>query len=184
MLNLVGQKFGRLTVLKRDGHDKSGTILWKCSCDCGNFKIVRGYSLRRGDTQSCGCLRKSPFNTGSSRKKYVSAEEATWRYYYNQYKRNANHRKIKIIISFDEFVSICSLPCYYCGQLPEERPCQRGRTIIKASGIDRIDNNKGYIHNNIVPCCTWCNRAKNSQTREYFITKCREVTSASVARNE
>ncbi len=184
IVDLTGQVFGKLKVLKREGSDKGGSVLWKCVCSCEKTKIIRGYSLTRGNTRSCGCLRKSPFNTGQSRKKYTSAEEATWGYYYSQYKRNAKHRKIELTIEFDEFISICSTPCYYCGELPEKRPCQKGRTVINASGIDRVDNNNGYMPENVVPCCTWCNRAKNSKTKEYFIKKCIEVANASIARNE
>ncbi len=87
-------------------------------------------------------------------------------------------------IAYKEFMSICLTPCHYCGKQPEKRPTQKGRTTINASGIDRVDNDKGYVLGNVVPCCTWCNRAKNSQTEKYFIKKCIEVANAAIARNE
>lgn len=52
-LNLNGQKFGRLTVIKDSGTDSK-----KCICDCGNEVIVKTYNLINGNTQSCGCLQK------------------------------------------------------------------------------------------------------------------------------
>lgn len=53
---LVGQKFGRLTVLEDLGtNDKSGRKL-RCKCDCGKEVIVSQILLRTGNTQSCGCL--------------------------------------------------------------------------------------------------------------------------------
>ena len=58
MRNLIGQKFGKLTVLCKNDKDRFGNILWDCTCDCGNEKIINGDSLRRGLTRSCGCLRK------------------------------------------------------------------------------------------------------------------------------
>lgn len=49
----TGMTFGRLTVLNRD-HG----IHWRVMCVCGNEKVVEGGSLVKGDTQSCGCIRK------------------------------------------------------------------------------------------------------------------------------
>jgi len=57
-LNLVGQKFERLTVIGRAGTNKHRCVLWKCLCDCGNFTLVISSRLRAGHTKSCGCLCK------------------------------------------------------------------------------------------------------------------------------
>lgn len=56
MKDLSNQKFGKLTAINPVG--KQGqSILWRCVCDCGNEKIVRGNNLTTGAVQSCGCLR-------------------------------------------------------------------------------------------------------------------------------
>lgn len=55
---LVGQRFGRLVVLRDSGRRQNFQILWECQCDCGETKIINGYSLIRGATKSCGCLRR------------------------------------------------------------------------------------------------------------------------------
>lgn len=57
-LNLVGQKFGRLTVTSFAGAANNGNARWQCQCDCGNTAIVDGYRLRKGMTTSCGCYRR------------------------------------------------------------------------------------------------------------------------------
>jgi len=57
-LNLIGQRFGRLTVITKNHKDKWGQWCWLCKCDCGNEVIVRGQSLKSGGTQSCGCLQR------------------------------------------------------------------------------------------------------------------------------
>lgn len=55
--NLVGKKFGRLTVLKNIGKNKHGEYQWKCLCECGNKTTVIGSNLKYGGkTKSCGCL--------------------------------------------------------------------------------------------------------------------------------
>lgn len=58
--NLVGQTFGRLTVLEDDGTRYGRKILWKCQCFCKDHSIVYAttYRLKSGQTKSCGCLRK------------------------------------------------------------------------------------------------------------------------------
>lgn len=53
VIDLMGLRFGRLTVIDR-GHDGK-TIRWICLCDCGGMAFTWGYSLRSGMTQSCGC---------------------------------------------------------------------------------------------------------------------------------
>lgn len=50
----VGDKFERLTVIKRVGSNKHKQSTWLCKCDCGNEIIVVGNSLTSGNTKSCG----------------------------------------------------------------------------------------------------------------------------------
>lgn len=54
--NLVGQKFGYLTVLERAENDKCGNRRWLCKCDCGCEVVVEGGNLKRGRQKSCGCM--------------------------------------------------------------------------------------------------------------------------------
>ena len=58
IIDLTGQKFGRLTVEYRAGKDHRGESIWHCICECGNTKDVLSSNLRKGATQSCGCLQK------------------------------------------------------------------------------------------------------------------------------
>lgn len=55
-LDLIGQKFGKLTVLERTENTKSGKTKWICICDCGNKAVVVGDRLKSGKTKSCGCI--------------------------------------------------------------------------------------------------------------------------------
>lgn len=59
LIDLTGERFGKLVVLGRAGVAKHGQILWKCICDCGRETTVYGSNLRRGFTQSCLCGRDS-----------------------------------------------------------------------------------------------------------------------------
>lgn len=58
-LDLKGCKFNRLTVVEMtDKRSSDGSIIWFCSCECGNLKEVKSSQLRAGTVQSCGCLAK------------------------------------------------------------------------------------------------------------------------------
>ena len=56
-LNLIGKKFGRLTVIEKCDYKINKGNVWLCKCDCGSLKQVSGKSLRSGTCQSCGCLK-------------------------------------------------------------------------------------------------------------------------------
>lgn len=55
MIDITGQKFGKLTVIENAGKRDGRRYYWKCKCECGNEIIVLGTSLRNGNTKSCGC---------------------------------------------------------------------------------------------------------------------------------
>lgn len=54
--DLSGQRFGRLVALSKGKKDKASHQYWICKCDCGNIVEINSDNLRRGLTQSCGCL--------------------------------------------------------------------------------------------------------------------------------
>ena len=55
IIDLTGQRFGKLVVIKRVPN-KNKRTMWLCKCDCGNEVEVRSDQLRGGITNSCGCL--------------------------------------------------------------------------------------------------------------------------------
>ncbi len=57
--NLIGEKFGMLTVIAQASSTAKGQRRWVCRCDCGTEKIVLGSNLKRGTTISCGCKHKN-----------------------------------------------------------------------------------------------------------------------------
>lgn len=56
-IDLTGQRYGRLTVLKQS-QPKHNRVAWWCKCDCGNTVVCTSNDLRCGKVESCGCLRK------------------------------------------------------------------------------------------------------------------------------
>ena len=60
-INMIGQRFGRLVVLEEIPYEQrteKDQPAWLCQCDCGNTYIASGYHLRRGDINSCGCIKR------------------------------------------------------------------------------------------------------------------------------
>lgn len=63
-IDLTGQRFGHLTVLKDSGKRVSGHVVWVCKCRCGRKKVrVISNNLRSGYTRSCGCLNQEMMRT-------------------------------------------------------------------------------------------------------------------------
>ena len=58
--DLTGQKFGRLTAVKRVPITKNGIkkTYYQCKCDCGGEVTTLGVSLTGGYCKSCGCISK------------------------------------------------------------------------------------------------------------------------------
>lgn len=61
LIDITGQKFGKLEVIKKVGSKKTPSgatkIFWSCKCECGNSCIVEGNALKSGNTKSCGCVK-------------------------------------------------------------------------------------------------------------------------------
>lgn len=55
---LLGKKFGLLTVVERAENDNYGRPRYLCKCDCGNTKVIYANNLKTGHTKSCGCQWK------------------------------------------------------------------------------------------------------------------------------
>ena len=53
--DLTGQRFGKLTVIKRVNNDKKNKVRWLCECDCGKQHTTITYNLTHGLCKSCGC---------------------------------------------------------------------------------------------------------------------------------
>lgn len=70
MVDLTGQIFNRLTVLKVDTERKSKNKYWICQCSCGNIKSIQHSNLVSGLTQSCGCLHKEKISSTLIGKKF------------------------------------------------------------------------------------------------------------------
>lgn len=161
-INLIGKRFGRLEVIKREDNDRGGHTRWLCKCDCGNEKIIYGVSLRKGHTISCGCWQRES--------RYLPFEEASKNALYKRYKDNAKNRNILFELSKEEFLKLAKENCFYCGKKPSnifKNIHNNGNYIY--NGIDRINSFDGYVKDNVVSCCSRCNHAKSDGDIKDFL---------------
>jgi 5-methylcytosine-specific restriction endonuclease McrA len=148
----IGDKFFRLTIIEWS----KDHVSWKCQCDCGNISYAHSSGLVKGLRRSCGCLNKE---ISKARRKVDNL--AIKRRIYGNYRRGALRRKHDFSLTEDQFFHIIGLPCFYCGEKPSMKYKMDYKHDFKNNGIDRIDNNIGYIMENSVPCCFTCNRSKH-----------------------
>jgi hypothetical protein len=161
--NLTKKRFSRLLVIKEAPRNNHGHIRWECICDCGKEVIVSGLCLRGGHTQSCGCLQREV-----ARKGVLPDGGAAKNKLYGQYKNKAKSRGLYFSLSKEKFLELTQQPCCYCGQLPKSI-FRSKKSYYVYNGIDRQNNNIGYILENCVPCCAFCNYAKRLMTVEEFL---------------
>lgn len=162
-IDLTGKRFGNLVVIKYIGQQGNKT-LWECQCDCGNIKPISAGDLTRKDKRAirgCGCRKGKKY-----RKPYG---ESSFQRLYRMYKIGAKRRNIPFDLSQEEFRVFTKQDCFYCGCHPHtsiKDESSYGEYIY--NGVDRVDNLKGYIIKNCVPCCTRCNKAKWILSQDEF----------------
>jgi|11_taG_2_1085331.scaffolds.fasta_scaffold00431_18 hypothetical protein len=74
--------------------------------------------------------------------------------------KSAKKRNISVNFSLDHYRDLLKLGCIYCGV-----------NVKKEQGycIDRHDNSKGYLLDNVATCCKICNRAKGTMDNNDFL---------------
>lgn len=171
-VDITGKRFGRLTAIKiLNESDICRARKWLCKCDCGNETKVAGTSLRAGDSQSCGCLNKERVAEKARGKRYVYLGKniRNFNQLYNLYKTRSKRKGFEFSLTKKEFSEIVVKNCFYCNREPfQEMNCGVVDDILKYVGIDRIDNNKGYVLGNVRPACKYCNQAKTNMTEQDF----------------
>ena len=161
----IGDKFFKLTVVSFHHTGKHYRKYYLFKCDCGNEKIILGSGVVSGNTKSCGCLIKE-----GQKKRILPNHGCGKNNLILQYKRHAKNRNLKYQLDKGLFLKLIGEPCYYCGAPPSNFKTTKTDTIgFFYSGIDRLDSTKGYTSDNVVACCSKCNKSKNNHSVKEFL---------------
>lgn len=154
LIDLTGQRFGRLVVLERAGSDSSKNAMWRCQCDCGNITVVAGGHLRTGTSRSCGCLHRETFTN----KKHGGKHSRLYSIWRNMKKRYYNAEHISYKNYGGRGITVCA---EWLHDFATFRDWALSHGYQEGLSIDRIDNDKGYSPNN----CRWATMKEQRHNR-------------------
>jgi len=158
IIDEVGNKYDRLTVIELDRIQR--TAYWVCKCICGKKIVVRGTTLRYvgNKSQSCGCKHKEIITThGKTRTKVYKAWDSMKSRCSNETDCNYDGyggRGIKVCKRWQKFESFYE---------------DMGEPTTKTHSLDRIDNDGDYEPSN----CRWAtatqqqNNTRNNRLISY-----------------
>jgi hypothetical protein len=177
----IGQVYNRLTVIADTNKiNKHKRKIWLLQCSCGN-KVELDYNrFNSGKTKSCGCLQQEFYKTKLiflNPQNHQGKPISKFNQLVRSYKASAKKRNLEFNLTNDEIKAIVTKPCYYCNFFPYKEHNQNPYQYVDLyNGIDRKDNDKGYILDNCIPSCTICNRAKNDLTYSEFLEWIKRLT--------
>lgn len=165
---MIGEKYGRLTVIKRvepPEHLKDKrSAYYLCECECGNTKIVQKQSLKYGKTISCGCYQKEILSEKGGNATHNLSKSRFYRIWscmkrrctdpnYNEYHRygGANIKICDEWLTFENFMHDM-----YESYLAFEKENGEG-----SATLDRIDPDGDYTKDN----CRWATQLEQARNR-------------------
>lgn len=174
-LNLVGQKFNRLTVLsEHTTRSKWGAVKHLCKCDCGKEVIVSGTNLKSGNTKSCGCYAIEKITErGHNNATHRKSRNKIYKVYYTMIRRCYNPKCERYTIYGKKGIKVCyrwleSFENFYkdMGDRPNDN-----------YSLERINNEGDYCPEN----CRWATleeQANNKRTNHIIEYKGLKYTMA------
>lgn len=164
--DLVGQKFGRLTVLSFCGRDSWGKSLWQVECSCGTVKTVSHSNMKFGKHKSCGCWIREITAKRSTKHGHSSGIKKTTTYniWSGMKQRCSDPNRKDYYLYGGVGVSVCKR---WSGN-------NGFKNFLKDMGprpynlsIDRINPFKGYYPSN----CRWADSYTQANNKRFFKPK-------------
>jgi hypothetical protein len=167
-IDLTGERFGKLVVIKDTGRRKSRRPIWECLCDCGTtFEALAKY-IRNGDTKSCGC-----YNRGNAHNRDAVGEIT--KSFWTPIVKQAIRRGIPFEVTREEAWSLyqsqdgrCALtgvPIRFSTNIRDQRGTQ-------TASLDRIVNSLAYTPSNVQWVHKKVNIMKNVMSNAELVEWC------------
>ncbi len=154
LINLIGQKFGRLIVVERVDNDGHNRTCWLCQCNCGKRKIFLASNLKQGYTQSCGCLSKEKLIKRATHGQTKGKKKSKiYRIWVSMIQRCTNPNDKGYEDYGGREITVCKRWLKFENFLEDMGEAPEGHQI------DRENNDKGYYKKN----CRWV--TKQTQMR-------------------
>lgn len=174
----IGKKYFKLSIInieKASPKNRSRSFAI-CLCDCGKEYKVRLDSVTSGKTKSCGCLSVRRESMDGSRNPAFKGMDDIPSSWLKEYERNAKKRGIEWNLSIDDVVFVYKKQNKLCALSNTKLEFGRIRYRLETNAsIDRIDNSKGYIKDNIQIVLKSLNIIRGSLSVNDFINLCRMV---------
>jgi hypothetical protein len=190
----IGTQIGSVTITEFS-HEKElkdrYRYFYKYRCECGNEGISSKNSLlvsllnekKTGNKTFCclNCKKKKLSEWAKVHSiRYEDPEDSHVATVFSNYKSRAKKKGLNIDLDFNEFKCLIKQNCFFCNQEPQNMRKDFTKKRIglsrgKLNGLDRVDSTKGYLKNNVIPCCEDCNKAKRNLSVSDFLIMIKNI---------
>lgn len=137
--------------------DKGKADGYRTICKTCSNRNKEENKVKYAEAQRLRTARLNKTLEGKARLRAIGLKPATK---YNYTKNTSKTRGLEFNFTREEYFQVISSTCHYCGDFFKS----------SGSGLDRVDNSKGYIKGNVVSCCKECNQMKaDLSTDQFFV---------------
>ena len=175
-IDMIGKRFGRLTVIEESSKRVGKSITYICRCDCGNVtKPIQGANLRNGNTKSCGCLHEETMR--EILQKHGEKQTRLYRIWQNMKNRCRNKNVSCYKYYGGKGVGVCDK---WANDFLSFRNWALENGYEENLTIDRIDNDGDYEPSN----CRWVTMGVQSRNKRHGANPYRDKKTGRYASKE